>query len=308
MPPRAKTSKYFGVRWYAKTAKYQAQVCKNYHGHYLGYHRLESDAAWAYDKGLEKYNLEKAKNFASQGDYLRARKSEMKRRGIQDAESFKDLSLRIKRILKIYAKAKWIPPPKPPKSKYTGVYCNRDGKYASQVGGGKGIHHYFGRHTLESDAAWAFDEGLEKFRIERAKNFASVDDYLEARGREMKERGLFDAGPIGVLDVSEAKWMRTPKPQKSNYTGVYYYRDGKYQAQVKDNRIHYYFGRYILESDAAWAYDKGLEQHNVERARNFASEDDYLEARDREMNERDLFDAGSVGILDKRSPGAEAQI
>jgi len=50
------TSKYFGVHWYTRNSKWQAQIRHNHKVVHLGYYKKEKDAAKAYDNAAKKYH------------------------------------------------------------------------------------------------------------------------------------------------------------------------------------------------------------------------------------------------------------
>jgi hypothetical protein len=86
-----------------------------------------------------------------------------------------------------------------------------------------------------------------------------------------------------------------------SYKGVTFHkRTGKYMAQLYVNSKKYHLGQYILQSDAAYAYDLGAHELNgpgQTRAQNFAKVDDYARAREEEL-EFTGFGSNKVGSVD----------
>ena len=86
------------------------------------------------------------------------------------------------------------------------------------------------------------------------------------------------------IKIDTEKKKRRPKAS-SGYFGVYK-RRAKYETRFSQYRI----GTYILKSDAAYAYDYAMKVLGVENGThsqlNFATNDEYLQAREIELKER----------------------
>jgi hypothetical protein len=88
--------------------------------------------------------------------------------------------------------------PKQKSSAYKGV-CKHPlrSRYIAQIYG-KSKRHGIGYYQLESDAALAYDEAAKLLKGPSSKlNFKTRNDHIEAREREIQQRGF-------VLDQSEA--------------------------------------------------------------------------------------------------------
>ncbi|KAL7503640.1 hypothetical protein ACHAXN_001645 [Cyclotella atomus] len=84
------------------------------------------------------------------------------------------------------------PKPKPAYTQiYKGVTIRPSSKYQAQIFHGKGQTIYLGVWLLETDAGYVFDKANAYFRVkESIINFPTLNDYLEAREREIQKRGI----------------------------------------------------------------------------------------------------------------------
>eukprot|EP00956_Cyclotella_meneghiniana_P044716 scaffold331945_cov63-Cyclotella_meneghiniana.AAC.1 len=187
-------------------------------------------------------------------------------------------------------------------SKYTGV-CRSGTKYKAQVDVSRQQFH-LGCYHLESDAGWAYDKALGIINDGRKSNFKSEKKYKEARDIEIKERDLAERG-IDIDDTTKIQIIirenlkalagniskiQVKRTHSSKYTGVNKNpKETKYEVKVRGNGQVLFLGYYLLESDAAWAWDQ--KKGKSTRRKIFDSEKEYLEARQQEMKERGIDDA-----------------
>eukprot|EP00956_Cyclotella_meneghiniana_P001738 scaffold1909_cov51-Cyclotella_meneghiniana.AAC.5 len=78
---------------------------------------------------------------------------------------------------------------------------------------------------------------------------------------------------------------------KPKYTGVSYNQGStKYQARIRYNGKQSFLGNFLLQTDAAYAYDQGILQFVLagQRSTNFSNFEEFNEARELEMAERDI--------------------
>lgn len=131
------------------------------------------------------------------------------------------------------------------------------------------------------------------------RRFYSSFCVLVERGVKIDEK---DAANKGATDDTDT--MRLPSKsassagQREKFRGVYftYSNTSKCTGKIKYKGKDIHIGSFILQCDAALSYDKTAELLGVQY-RNFKSKQDYLTARRRELESREisLEEAGSCG-------------
>ena len=201
-------------------------------------------------------------------------------------------------------------------SSYKGVYRVPSKRFETRF-----IHIRLGSYLLQTDAALAYDSAIRARGLEEHYNkinFDTKEDYLEAREKELENRGItidleetlsFMSSYVSkVVEVAESELLsslfhnyhgsekglvltKNIKSLKatSQYNGVYTKKakaksnhESLFQAQFGNKRL----GSYPLEIDAALAYDAAIRARRSKKYYtkiNFATEKSYLKAREEEL-------------------------
>jgi len=201
--------------------KYKAKIKYGENDINLGYYKLASDAAWAYDRALGVLRGEKARtNFDSEDAYRSSRALEMKETNLHvDYET-----IQAKIASKTASAAKEIGgdvSETKKKSDYVGVsYHKNSSKWHASISHNNkqvGLSYY----KLETDAAHAYDEASKQLRgLNGRVNFATMEDYNLAKKNELKRPGLSSADAVAravILSkvsevVSKMLTKKSPSP------------------------------------------------------------------------------------------------
>ena len=144
-----------------------------------------------------------------------------------------------------------------------GVHEKRNGTIEVKITHKKKKYH-LGSYTLRPDAALGYDEAAQFLKdSDWEVNFASESDHLEARNRELNERGFDRATIISVAEIKQKVYDRLtkvsqPKQKSSNFRGVSVQPSGLFRAQITKKK-YYGLGSWLLAADCALAYDKAAE-------------------------------------------------
>jgi len=223
------SSNYKGVSYSKQDKKYLALIEYGGKLHSLGYYKLESDAALAYDKGsIVLLSDADSPNFSTRHAYEKAIKREAEEIDpfLDVKESYKDVVKKVEVYLSnIYAGEKKTyeveieddeegseeysgkdssdeemdedrkqndPTIKKKASKYVGVSYNKSKKkWLSQIRHEKIMKGLGKAYSLEVDAALAFDEGAKLLRGSTTEtNFDTLEDYERAKKDELERTGL----------------------------------------------------------------------------------------------------------------------
>jgi len=266
-------------------------------------------------------------------------------------------------------------------SRYNGVYI-RNTKHDSFFEASFLAFRLGNKFALQSDAALAYDSAIRARELKehyRKINFDTQEDYLQAREKEMKNRGInIDLEETLVHLISTVKAFKDqlvlskqekpkkkpfvskvveaaeeePKQEKpgpsrvsprrktrvsdklsslfschddekvglknksggssSAYNGL-----KKSSTIVKGNRVtifhseilSFHLASFILESDSALAYDAAIRAQALKdhyKKINFVTETDYLDARTKELKNRDIPHVDLEGTLDLIIPAVKA--
>ena len=221
------SSNYKGVSYSKQDKKYLALIEYGGKLHSLGYYKLESDAALAYDKGsIVLLSDADSPNFSTRQAYEKAIQAEAEKTDplLDVEESYKDVVKKVEVYLSnIYAGEKKtydmeieddegseedsdedssgeevsesgkqngsdIKEKNDP-SNYIGVSKNRK-KWKTQIRQA-GKRPSFGNYALETDAALAYDEAVKLMRgFNVETNFADLEEYEKAKKDELEKTGL----------------------------------------------------------------------------------------------------------------------
>jgi len=216
------SSNYKGVSYSKQDKKYLALIEYGGKLHSLGYYKLESDAALAYDKGsIVLLSDADSPNFSARQAYEKAIQAEVEEidPSFDTKESYKDVVKKVEVYLSnIYAGKKKTHDMKieddegsekdsdddnsdeemenkakqrKTSSSYTGVcYYKKSKKWRSSISHDRKLKQ-LGEYKLETDAALVYDEAAKIIRGPTAEiNFATLKDYEKAKKDELEKTGL----------------------------------------------------------------------------------------------------------------------
>ena len=191
------------------------------------------------------------------------------------------------------------------KPKYTGVSYNQGStKYQARIRY-NGKQSFLGNFILQSDAAHAYDQGVLRFALsgQRSPNFSDFAEYQRAREEETAERNLNTvdnhAAPslqttMNQIQSRISELLSPTKTKLSSYKGIKK-SSVRYETQIRHHKRGYSLGSYVLETDAARAYDCAAKLLKSKTECNFGDEGVYLVKRGEEMERRGLVSGGGAG-------------
>lgn len=191
------------------------------------------------------------------------------------------------------------------KPKYTGVSYNQGStKYQARIRY-NGKQSFLGNFILQSDAAHAYDQGVLRFALsgQRSPNFSDFAEYQRAREEETAERNLNTVDNNAALSLQAimnqiqsriSELLSPSKTKLSSYKGIKK-SSVRYETQIRHCKRGYSLGSYVLETDAAHAYDCAAKLLKSKTECNFADEGVYLVKRGEEMERRGLVSGGGAG-------------
>ena len=113
-------------------------------------------------------------------------------------------------------------------------------------------------------------------------NMDGLADDEESSEEYLHQSNSDDTHPLSDRRTVAAKKQRST----SQFTGVSYDKNSqKYQSKIFIQGHYYHLGLYLLETDAAFAYDKAVQSFHLENKRkvNFDSFDAYKVKREQEL-------------------------
>ena len=191
------------------------------------------------------------------------------------------------------------------KPKYTGVSYNQGStKYQARIRY-NGKQSFLGNFILQSDAAHAYDQGVLRFALsgQRSPNFSDFAEYQRAREEETAERNLNTVDNNASLSLQAtmnqiqsriSELLSPTKTKLSSYKGIKK-SSVRYETQIRHHKRGYSLGSYVLETDAARAYDCAAKLLKSKTECNFGDEGVYLVKRGEEMERRGLVSGGGAG-------------
>jgi len=217
--------------------KYKAKIKYGENDINLGYYKLASDAAWAYDRALGVLRGEKAKpNFSSEDAYKSSRALEMKETNLhvdyetiqaKIASKIDDVTSKMGSSASAAKEIGGDVSETKKKSDYVGVsYHKNSSKWHASISHNNkqvGLSYY----KLETDAAHAYDEASKQLRgLNGRVNFATMEDYNLAKKNELKRPGLSGADAVAravILSkvsevVSKMLTKKSPSPSGNDST------------------------------------------------------------------------------------------
>ena len=270
--PHGSSSRYNGV--YIRNTKHDSFFEASFLAFRLGNkYTLQTDAALAYDSAIRARGLKehyRKINFDTQEDYLQAREEEMKNRGISICleETLVGLISTVKAF-----KDQLVSKQEKPKKK----------PFVSKV--------------VEAAEEEPKQEKPEPSRVSPRRK-TRVSDKLSS---------LFschDDEKVGLKNKSSGL-SSTYNGLKKSSTVVHGNRVTIFHSEIPD--IH--LASFILESDAALAYDAAVRAQELEdhyEKINFATEKLYMDARTKELKNRDIPHVDLEGTLDLIIPAVRA--
>ena len=215
--------------------KYKAKIKYGENDINLGYYKLASDAAWAYDRALGVLRGDKARtNFSSEDAYKSSRALEMKETNLHvDYETIQakiaskvdDVRSKMSSSASAAKEIGGDVSETKKKSDYVGVsYHKNSSKWHASISHNNkqvGLSYY----KLETDAAHAYDEASKQLRgLNGRVNFATMEDYNLAKKNELKRPGLSSADAVAravILSkvsevVSKMLTKKSPSPRNDS--------------------------------------------------------------------------------------------
>lgn len=188
-----------GVIYNKARSRYRVEVKSGSDRNHLGYYLLQSDAALAYDKGAEIFKTNKSheriNNFETSEEYTKARELEMRDTGF----STRDVGTPADILQKIQQRILEIQQPEMKAKKFTFIGLKKNSKsssYKAHI-----LSKYIGSYTLQSDAAFAYDQAARRLKATNSKlNFKTKKEYVNARETEVKQKGI-SAESLEVVDA-----------------------------------------------------------------------------------------------------------
>jgi len=236
-----KSSLHTGVTYYKRDNKWRSYIRHGKKRTFLGYYKLETDAALAVDEAVRLLSGPDAEmNFATSTDYENAKKHELDNSGFGNGVAMSSAAI-VSKVTAIVSKhkardvgegAKSMATKEPSSnnsekakstttkepssnhnsekassfySNFIGVSFNNN-KYLARIRF-KSKLHCIGYWRLETDAAMAFDEAAKLLRgADFSKvNFSSRQDYLAARAKELEKIEL--SSRVSVDNLSTIAMM-----------------------------------------------------------------------------------------------------
>ena len=190
------------------------------------------------------------------------------------------------------------------KPKYTGVSYNQGStKYQARIRY-NGKQSFLGNFILQTDAAHAYDQGVLRFALsgQRSPNFSDFAEYQRAREEETAERNLNNhdnaalslQATMNQIQSRISELLSPTKTKLSSYKGIKK-SSVRYETQIRHHKRGYSLGSYVLETDAAHAYDCAAKLLKSKTECNFGDEGVYLVKRGEEMERRGLVSGGGAG-------------
>ena len=216
--------------------KYKAKIKYGENDINLGYYKLASDAARAYDRALGILRGEEARtNFDSEDAYRSSRALEMKETNLHvDYETIQaKIASKIddvtSKICASSASAKTVDGTvsETKKSDYVGVSYHKHGRRWQAGIGHNNKQTNLGHYKLETDAAHAYDEASKQIRGSNARvNFSTMEEYNSAKKSELKRMGLSNDDAVthaSILSkvsevVSKILTKKSPSPSCNDST------------------------------------------------------------------------------------------
>ena len=248
------------------------------------------DAALAYDSAIRAQALKdhyNKINFATEKDYLDARTKELKNRDIPhvDLEGTLDLIIPAVRAFQEQLASKQKRPDSSPRRDTMSVstFCivishtyNLSTRKA----------HHVSPFLFQSSCRTSPRRETGDATLTKVEDTKADEEEGDIEKCELLDELFYNIH--GSEKESEMEKKNTkPLSSTSSYNGVYRVTSKTFEARFVNTRL----GRYTLQSDSALAYDsavraRGLEEHYNKI--NFDTKEDYLEAREKEMEEQSV--------------------
>lgn len=244
-------------------SKYRVYIFDKKKEHNLGRYMLESDAAYAYDEAAKLVKGSSWKrNFESKDVYIEARANEIKVRGIRESDTDSCDAI----DLRIKARMQTVFPE---------LVKNTEGQ---EYGEEQGIH--------------IMENILDYNETTRSTDIS----------KKRKASTKMDSNAIATNEQQSSHRLSSRKRKISSYYKGTKLQDSKYRVAIFHNKKEYNLGRYMLESDAAHAYDEAAKLlKGSSWKRNFQSRNAYLETRANEIKQRgideeELISSDAIGM------------
>ncbi|KAL3797207.1 hypothetical protein ACHAWO_000636 [Cyclotella atomus] len=282
-----KTSKFVGVTCIKGINRYKAQIGVEKNVYSIGQYKMESDAAWCYDKALSALCLadKRTTNFVSFDQYKVARKAEEKIKG-ENAED----------VVKVAA-----------------IIQNHIDKVVTKVELNRNVISDVALANRAENETEENEQINSPSAIPDSNDDACNQDTVQAAGMMYKidvsnRKVIDDSGieslpasdiPEAIADSDDLSFIATKAPKSSKFVGVTYLKgDNRYKAQIRVEKKMYSLGQYKMESDAACCYDQTLRALCLadKRTTNFVSFDQYKAAREAEEKIRGENTEGIIKV------------
>jgi len=151
----------------------------------------------------------------------------------------------------------------------------------------------------EKDGSSISSQSSASFSVESAASDCDEGPQMTLKNVSGKSKRL----KRKLCAISKSSQASDRKRKSSSYYKGTKLQDSKYRVYIFDKKKEYNLGRYMLESDAAHAYDEAAKLVKSSAWKlNFESIDEYIEARANEINIRDIdeSDVDSCDAIDKQ--------
>jgi len=258
---------------------YRSQIWHNGTVKELGEYAVGADAAHAYDEYFRAFNLSnRVLNFNTQQEYEEARAREIEERGPNfDSMGLAEVAAKINARIARIAKGK---------PSVQGDESTDDSPRSIDIKSSTDFEGKSANDQMENDDDE--DSGEKKKPAKRPENLAGAGQETEevdlSNRDEQKEAEEHDDD----LDIGDNKmWSGEQQPPKF-YTGVTKTKRMKgYRSRIGHNGTINWLGDYVVGADAAHAYDEyGRALNLSDRMVNFSTQQEYEEARAKEIEER----------------------
>eukprot|EP00956_Cyclotella_meneghiniana_P003741 scaffold4557_cov74-Cyclotella_meneghiniana.AAC.10 len=151
----------------------------------------------------------------------------------------------------------------------------------------------------EKDGSSISSQSSASFSVESAASDCDEGPQMTLKNVSGKSKRL----KRKLCAISKSSQASDRKRKSSSYYKGTKLQDSKYRVYIFDKKKEYNLGRYMLESDAAHAYDEAAKLVKSSAWKlNFESIDEYIEARANEINIRDIdeSDQTSHGLSNRK--------